>query len=424
MPSSTHSGRNPFKPKDLIVRETLFEMYDQIFGEVDLSSVLRKTTAAVRRLFDAEQATIYLALDDTRELESITTLDNIARAIRIPIGKQSLAGFCAATGRAFVIPDAYGDLGAIDPDLRFDRSWDARTGFRTRDVACAPALFQGELRGVVQVINRKSGIFCESDLEPLESVSRFVAYALHHARLYDELATLKCLEKEKSDFMRIIVHELKSPLAASKSLAAALRFANEGNANLVSVLSRIECRLDELLGLVSDILSLSRIKGGRPLGEVTVCDLAAETRAVHAGYVQPAEAKGLHLAVDLPADPVPVRIDVQAFRLIVSNLVGNAVKYTEAGEVRTRLTREGEWAVLRVEDTGMGIPAEDIPNLFKEFYRASNARRSRVQGTGVGLAGVKELVNRFRGLMELRSEEGKGSTFTVRLPLWREAGAP
>lgn len=77
-------------PKDLIVRETLFEMYDQIFGEVDLSSVLRKTTAAVRRLFDAEQATIYLFLDDTRELESITTLDNIARAIRIPIGKQSL----------------------------------------------------------------------------------------------------------------------------------------------------------------------------------------------------------------------------------------------------------------------------------------------------------------------------------------------
>lgn len=403
-----------------VVRDVLFELYDQIFSEVDLSSVLLKTTDGVRRLFDAERATIYLAHDDTCELESITTVANIARPIRIPIGTGSLAGFCAFSGRAFVISDAYGDLSTVDPELHFDRSWDQRTQFRTRDVMCAPAFFKGELRGVVQVINHRKGVFGPEDLPPLIGVARFVAYALHHARLYDELATLKCLEKEKSDFMRIIVHELKSPLAASKSLAAALRFANEGNPALSSVLTRIESRLDQLLGMVGDILSLSRIKGGRPLGAVTVCDLVSESRFVHESYLPQAEAKGLALTLHLPESTVPVRIDDQAFKLILSNLVGNAVKYTETGSVRTTLDTEDTWAVLEISDTGMGIPSEDIPKLFREFYRASNARKSRIQGTGVGLAGVKALVDRFRGLMELQSEEGKGSRFTVRLPLYRE----
>jgi len=114
---------------------------------------------------------------------------------------------------------------------------------------------------------------------------------------------------------------------------------------------------------------------------------------------------------------VPVRIDLQGYRLIVSNLVSNAVKYTSAGWVRVSLRREERWAVLEVRDSGMGIPADDIPKLFTDFFRASNARRSKIRGTGVGLAGVKELVERFGGELELTSEENKGSAFRVRLPL-------
>ena len=402
----------------LVVQGQLFELYDQMLGEVDVVRVLKHTTQVVRQVLEAERATTYLVRPETQELVATAVMGNVTRTIRIPIDEDSLAGYCASTGRSFVTPDAYGDLGSIDPKLRFDRSWDEINEYRTRDVMCAPASFKGELMGVVQVLNRKERPFCEADLVPLQSVSRFVAYALYHARMYDELATLKGLEKEKAEFMRILVHELRSPVNASRALAAALRYVNKEDENLNSVLGRIEARMGELSTLVDDILGLSQIKAGRPLGDIAVHDLASKTGTDCEPYLDEATAKGLSLSLDLPASPVLVRIDLQAYHLILSNLLSNAIKYTRAGSIQVLLHIQGPWAVLKVPDTGMGIPESEISSLFTEFYRASNARRSRVPGTGVGLAGVKELVERFDGELELVSEENRGSAFTVRLPLF------
>jgi signal transduction histidine kinase len=409
---------NEFDFHQLVVHGQLFELYDEMLGEVDIVQVLDRTTQVVRQVLDAERATTYLVRPDTQELVSTAVIGNVSRTIRIPIGEDSLAGYCALTGRSFVIPDAYGDLSSTDPRLRFDRSWDKVNQYRTRDVMCAPAAFKGELMGVVQVINGKQRPFSETDLLPLQSVSRFVAYALYHARLHDELATLKGLEKEKAEFMRILVHELRAPIGTSKSLAATLRYLNQKDGKLDSVLGRIEARMDALLTLVDDILRLSQIKAGRPLGDIEVYDLGLKTRTDCEPYLDEATAKGLSLSLDLPASPVHVRIDLQAYHLILSNLVSNAIKYTPAGSIQVLLHRQEPWAVLKVEDSGMGIPEAEIGRIFDEFYRASNARRSDIPGTGVGLAGVKELVERFDGQLELVSEQNRGSAFTVRLPLF------
>ena len=178
--------------------------------------------------------------------------------------------------------------------------------------------------------------------------------------------------------------------------------------------------MDDLLTLVDDILRLSQIKEGRPLGEIDVYDLGFQTKVDCKPYLDEARAKGLPLSLEVPASPVPVRIDRQAYHLILSNLVSNAIKYTAAGSVRVLLHKEEPWAVLEVKDTGIGIPEGEIGRIFKEFYRASNARHSKIPGTGVGLTGVKELVERFDGHLELVSEENAGSSFTVRLPLYDE----
>lgn len=406
----------------LVVHGQLFELYDQMLGEVDLARVLQHTTQVVRQVLDAERATTYLVRPDTQELVSTAVIGNVSRTIRVPICEDSLAGYCALTGRSFVIPDAYGDLSAIDPKLRFDRSWDERNRYRTRDVMCAPAAFKDELMGVIQVINGRQRPFCEADLLPLQSVSRFVAYALYYARVHDELVTLKGLEKEKAEFMRILVHELRAPVGASRCMAAVLRHVHREDAQLNSVLGRIEGRMDELLALVDDILNLSQIKAGRPLGDIAVHDLAGQTKTDCAPFLDEAEAKGVSLSLDLPASPVLVRMDLQAYHLILSNLVSNAIKYTSTGSVQVRLHTEGDWCVLGVKDTGIGIPEAEIGRIFDEFFRASNARRSQIPGTGVGLAGVKELVERFDGELELVSEEGRGSTFTARLPLFKGEG--
>ncbi len=397
---------------------SLFDLYDRMIVEVDLSAVLRDVADVVCDNMLAERASIYLIDTSTQQLVSAAVVGNVAQTIRVPIRDESLSGYCALTGRAFVVPDAYGDLSGIDPRLRFDRRWDEMNNFRTRDVMCAPAVFKGDVLGVVQVINRADRPFCENDIEPLQAVSRLIGYALHHARLYDDLATLKRLDQEKADFMRIMVHELKSPVSAAKMMADIL-IATYGDADpkAADITSRIADRMDQLGALIQDILSLAKVKSGDPLGDVKAIDLSAETRDGCEAYREQADAKGLALTVDVPDTPVVVRFDSQGLRLVLSNLVSNGVKYTAEGSVTVSLQADDGQAVLRVTDTGMGIPEADIPRLFREFFRASNAKKSCIPGSGVGLSGVKQMVERFGGMMELSSRENEGSTFTVRLPI-------
>jgi signal transduction histidine kinase len=395
-----------------------------MLGEVGVPFVLREAAHAVRHVTGARRATIYLVRGETRELESEVVLGNVSRTIRIPMAEESLAGYCAVTGKPLAVPDAYGDLSAIDPRLRFDRRWDELNGFRTRDVLCSPVLFRGEVLGVIQAINGRSAPLGLRDLPAVEGASRFVAYALYHARLYDELASMKRLEKEKAEFMRIVVHELRAPVTGAKSLLAGLRFAGVADPAAARALEKVEARMDNLLGLVQDILELSRVKSGRPLGEIATCDLARETVAACESHRDAAGAKGLRFDLALPQDAVPVRVDRKGYHLVVSNLVSNAVKYTASGSVQVSLACESGEARLVVRDSGMGIPAADLPKMFGEFFRASNARRSGIGGTGVGLAGTKELVERFGGRMGLESEEGRGSTFSVWFPLAEDSGGP
>jgi signal transduction histidine kinase len=201
-------------------------------------------------------------------------------------------------------------------------------------------------------------------------------------------------------------------------MVATLRYLKPQDAQLDDLLARIEGRMDHLLALVNDILDLSQARSGRPLGDATILDLVAETRTACQPYMEDAAEKGLAMSVELPESAVRVHMPDAAYRLILSNLVSNAIKYTPSGAVRVTLRREGGHAVLTVQDTGIGIPQGDMRRLFTEFFRASNARAGRAPGTGLGLATVKALVEEYDGELALQSQENRGSRFTVRLPLW------
>lgn len=401
-----------------ITEHTLFDLYDRMLGDIEIPAVLRDVADVVRQNFHCERASIYLIDATTDELESVAVIGNVARTIRVPISRSSLAGFCAKTRRTFLVPDAYGDLSGIDPGLRFDRKWDELNNFRTRDVMCAPALFRDEVVGVVQVINSKDHPFRESDLAPLRIASRLIGYALYHARIYDDLATLKQLEKQKAQFMRVMVHELKSPVAGAKMMADALQYHQSiAGTPAIDVTRKIADRMGRLTSLIKDLLELASVKSGDPLGEISIVDLVQITEECCEPYREQAEQKSLTLTMDVPAEPLRVRFDSQGYRLVLSNLVSNAVKYTPSGSVSVRLKQDNDWAVLEVADTGMGIPDADVPKLFTEFFRASNAKANDIEGSGVGLSGAKALVERFGGEFSLRTKENEGSTFVVRLPL-------
>lgn len=243
-------------------------------------------------------------------------------------------------------------------------------------------------------------------------------WAWGQAQPWAELATLKRTQEAQAESIRMLVHELRSPVAASKAMVATLRYLGPEDAQIDDFLTRIENRMDQLLDLVNGILDLSQAEAGQPLGQIVDLDLVAQTRAICEPYREEADMKGLAMTVELPERPVRVRLAEQAFQLILSNLVSNAVKYTQAGSVRVALRRSGSWAILEVRDSGIGIPQEEICQLFTQFFRASNARQGPFPGTGLGLAGVKALVERSGGELEVTSEEGVGSSFAVRLPLY------
>lgn len=414
--NSSESARSILKDFEA----SLFDLYDRMIGQVHIPTVLREVAEVVCESLCAERASVYLADRETRELESAAIIGNVARLIRVPIDHNSLAGYCAAAAKSFVVPDAYGDLSAIDPQVTFDRRWDELNNFRTRDIMCAPATFKGQVMGIVQVINSKKRPFNEDDLPSLETIARLIGYSLYHAQLYDDLASLKKLEREKAEFMRLTAHELKSPLTTSKMLLDTIRDGPDGGSNTSDVIGRIGARMDEMITMIGDLLMLARVKSGDPMGNVGVIDLSAVTSQDRENYREQAQAKGLSLRVDLPDNAVFVRMDEQGYRLVLSNLLSNAIKYTPEGSVQVSLVSRNGWGELRVTDSGIGIPEADIPKLFGEFFRASNARRKRLPGSGVGLAGVKYVVERFGGHIELASREDEGTTFTVRLPLHTE----
>ncbi len=402
---------------EVLSTERFFDLYDRMLGNVSIPDVLQDVTNVVCHDLKAERATIYLIDKETEELVSAALIGNVTQTIRVPIRESSLAGYCALTGKPFIVPDAYGDLSNIDSRLKFDQRWDSLNRFRTKDVMCAPATFKGEVLGVVQVINSKAGLFNKGCMDNLKSVSRLIGYALYHARLYDDLLTMKRLEKEKAEFMQIMVHELKSPAAAAKMMADVLKDTDFHDPRIAELPIRISDRMDHLLNLAEEILVLAKVKSGEPLGKIEILDLANETRQVCTPYRDQAESKGMEFELDAGSKILPIRFDSQGLNLVLSNLLSNAIKYTPAGAVRVSVQEESGWAVLKVQDSGIGIPKEDVPRLFKEFFRASNAKQQQVQGSGVGLSGVKRIIERFGGNITLETRENSGSTFTVQLPI-------
>jgi len=227
------------------------------------------------------------------------------------------------------------------------------------------------------------------------------------------LGRLEALFQAQRRFIADVGHELRTPLTVIKGNAQWMRRIGELDKE---ALDSIEEEADRMNRLVEDLLLLARAEAGKlPLRRDDVMLDAILTDVLREMQVV-ARAKGVHLQADMP-QPVQVRGDADRLKQVFLNLVGNAVKYTpEGGKVMLSLTVEGEWAVCRVQDTGPGIPPEDLPHVFERFYRADKAR-SRGKGFGLGLSIAYWIVKHHGGRIDVASRVGEGTTFTVYLPI-------
>ncbi len=248
----------------------------------------------------------------------------------------------------------------------------------------------------------------------LETALASVRVAREHAERASQL---------KSQFLSLVSHELRTPLAALQLQLHRLQRGAGGAlpAGKVDVVKRMTGSAARLHDLIESLLQYVRVEAGRLTVEAEPVDAGALCVEAVEELRPQAEGKGLALVCTAPQDMPPLVTDPRLLRLVVVNLLGNAIKFTQEGEVRLELSRTGDRHVFRVADTGPGIPAEERVRVFEAWEQLEPTRVKHTPGVGLGLALVREMVQALGGDVELESEVGRGSVFTVRLP---DARAP
>lgn len=229
---------------------------------------------------------------------------------------------------------------------------------------------------------------------------------------------LRQIDAERTRFMVLVTHELRAPINTIYSCLDAVLTGSVPAETGRDLLERARQRAIELTELVSDLLRLTRVREEAVRQEeLELVQVDAELNQVVELMKVEANKKGLSLIVEVEPDLAPVRANAERVKMIWTNLVSNAIRYTQPGGVITVTLRQTPtYLVGAVRDTGIGIPAEDRERIFEEFYRAENARTMSPTGTGVGLAIVRRILENYGGRIEVESELGQGSTFTFFLP--------
>lgn len=255
----------------------------------------------------------------------------------------------------------------------------------------------------------------------VDLVARHLAAGIASARSFqyqqrraEELAEL---DRAKTAFFSNISHEFRTPLTLImgpvQDLQRRLSDADSQIREELDVVSRNGLRLGRL---VNTLLDFSRIEAGRMQASYEPADLAQVTAELASVFRSAVDRAGLAFEVDCPPLPEPVYLDLGMWEKVVLNLLSNALKFTFDGSIRIAVRADGDHAVITVADTGIGVPASEVPRLFERFHRIENARARSNEGSGIGLALVQELVQLHGGTISASSREGEGTTFTVRLP--------
>ncbi|HEY0718328.1 MAG TPA: SpoIIE family protein phosphatase [Streptosporangiaceae bacterium] len=248
-------------------------------------------------------------------------------------------------------------------------------------------------------------------------VNGAVAYQVQQRRA-EELIEL---DRARTTFFSNISHEFRTPLTLImgplEELRARLAAQDQTVRQELDVMHRNGLRLGKL---VNTLLDFSRIEAGRTQARYEPVELAAFTADLASVFRSAVERAGLAYQVDCPRLPQPVYVDQEMWEKVVLNLLSNALKFTFEGSISVTLRPDGDHALLRVTDTGVGVAAEEMPRLFERFHQIPHARSRSNEGSGIGLALVRELVDLHGGTISAESTEGTGTRFTIRLPFGRD----
>jgi signal transduction histidine kinase len=394
--------------------EVLYEIARATTSTLDPDEVLRTVVQRTAEAFDAKGCSIRLLDESGQKLRIAAAWGLSERYLQKgPVDvQQSAVDREALQGQAVFVLDA-----VQDPRIQYHEEIE-QEGICS--VLSCPLMVQGKAIGVIRVYSAVSYRFGEEEAGFLKAIANEVAVAIANAMAYRQLAEI---DRAKSQFVLTVTHELRSPVATVQSLLRVISggYAGEVSPKQKELVERAERRAVFLQQLIDDLLDLAAGKAER-LAETPHAVVINPLANKVINQLRPvAEGKAQDLRVYTPHEQLAVLATEEGLERILANLVGNAIKYTpEGGRVEVTLEGTANEARIVVADNGIGIPAEAIPSLFQEFFRAENAKAIEREGTGLGLSIVKSLVERYGGRVTVSSAIGQGSTFTVTLPLLAE----
>ncbi len=321
------------------------------------------------------------------------------------------------------------------PVIIVDTETDHRISSANRDIArgrgyrsfLAVPLVRGEaVFGALNVSRREPGTFADKEVVLLQTFADQAVIAIENVRLFEEIAQksreLEIASQHKSQFVANMSHELRTPLAAILGYAELMQegFYGALSEKSTDALTRIRSNGKHLLGLINTVLDIAKIESGQFSLNLAEYALDSVVETVRVATESLAETKKLSLKTDV-AKKLPVGLgDEQRLTQVLLNLVGNAIKFTDTGEVRITATAMNGHFTVAVTDTGPGIPPEELKRVFEQFHQIDNSNTKAKGGTGLGLAIAKQIVEMHGGRIWVESTLGKGATFQMELPIRAE----
>jgi signal transduction histidine kinase len=402
--------------------EALGEVSRAVNSSLDLQTVLTTIVRYAVELSEADGGAIY-EYDETTQEFSLRAAEQFDEEFIQALRTTPLRPGEGALGKAAVerTPIQIGDLqdessyqGRLRPVM-------VQSAFRA--LLAIPLLREDSMIGGLVVLRRSPGEFPTAVVGLLRTFAIHSTLAIQNARLFRELEEkgrqIEITSQHKSQFLANMSHELRTPLNAVLGYTELILDGIYGETpdKIQEILQRIQLSGQHLLSLINDILDLSKMEAGQlrlSLGDYSIAEVV---HTVITAMESLAAEKQLDLSATLPTDLPRGRGDERRIAQVLLNLVGNAIKFTEAGEVRVRAMVADAAYIVSVSDTGPGISEADQQQIFEEFHQADSSSTKQKGGTGLGLSIARRIVEMHGGRIWVESRLGKGSTFWFTLPV-------
>jgi len=395
--------------------ERVLKVSQAINSTLELAPLLDIITQVATELTNTESASIMLIDKESGELRfEAVSGQNSAEFKPFPVPLEgSIAGAVVLEESPLLVQDARSDP-------RWYQRVDQVSGFVTRSIIAVPLQVRGDVIGVLEALNKKQEEeMTWGDVQVLTTLANHAAIAVENARLlaqlqaaYDELNEL---DRLKSNFIAVAAHELRTPLSVILGYATFLKNQASGTAKAqIDIVLRSAMRLRSL---IDDMVNLREVDLGQATLEIEAFVLQdLVTRAIKE-IRSITDAKEQRLTLSLPQEPLVVKADRSKLNIVLVNLLSNAVKFTrKGGRIGVQAGEQNNGVWFTVWDTGIGISAQDRARIFERFYQVGSSLVRNYEGMGLGLAIAKEMVELHHGSITVRSQEGKGTAFTVQIP--------